>query len=62
MAQITVPNKAILNTMTSMMFACEAIIQLSRGAWEHYKSRIELHNTSRGAIATTIINTKVRAT
>ena len=35
----TVPNKAILNTMTSMRLAGEAIIQLSRGAWEHFKKQ-----------------------
>ena len=35
----TVPNKAILNTMTSMRLAGEAIIQLSRGTWEHFKKQ-----------------------
>ena len=35
----TVPNKAILNTMNSMRLAGEAIIQLSRGAWEHFKKQ-----------------------
>ena len=32
-----IPNKAILNTMTSMRLAGEAITQLSRSAWDHFK-------------------------
>jgi hypothetical protein len=32
-----IPNKAILNTMTSMRLAGEAITHLSRSAWEHFK-------------------------
>ena len=35
----TVPNKAILNTMTSLRLAGETITQLSRGAWEHFKKQ-----------------------
>ena len=35
----TVSNKAILNTMTSIRLAGEAIIKLSRGAWEHFKKQ-----------------------
>ena len=32
-----IPNKAILNTMTSMRLAGEAITSLSRKAWEQFK-------------------------
>ena len=32
-----IPNKAILNTMTSMRLAGEAITQLSKSTWEHFK-------------------------
>jgi hypothetical protein len=35
----TVPNKAILNTMTSMRLAGEAITHLSRSAWENFKKQ-----------------------
>jgi hypothetical protein len=35
----TVPKKAILNTMTSMRLAGEAITHLSRGAWENFKKQ-----------------------
>ncbi len=32
-----IPNKAILNTMTSMRLAGEAITYLSKNAWEQFK-------------------------
>ena len=34
-----ISNKVILNTMTSMRLAGEAITQLSRGAWEQFKKQ-----------------------
>jgi hypothetical protein len=34
-----IPNKAILNTMTSIRLAGEAITQLSRKAWEQFKKQ-----------------------
>jgi hypothetical protein len=32
-----IPNKAILNTMTSMILEGEAITQLSRNTWEEFR-------------------------
>jgi endo-1,4-beta-D-glucanase Y len=34
-----IPNKAILNTMTSIRLAGEAITSLSRKAWEQFKKQ-----------------------
>ena len=34
-----IPNKAILNTMTSMRLAGEAITQLSKKAWEQFRKQ-----------------------
>jgi len=34
-----IPNKAILNTMTSIRLAGEAITSLSRKAWEQFKKK-----------------------
>ena len=34
-----IPNKAILNTMTSMTLAGEAITQLSKKAWEQFRKQ-----------------------
>ena len=48
-----IPNKAILNTMTSMRLAGEAITSLSRKAWEQFKKKIESLISSRGRITTT---------